>query len=302
VEPTLRHRGQNEASAKESAIVPLPAERQIDRFDCVWRAKWVILAIGVVVSVATYLVSGALPPTFQASSLVQVTAINNGTTSQADTVTASSSLAAQYAQYASSGPVVAAAVRQLGPTSSASLSSRISAATVADQNLIRVSVQADTGAASQQAANAVASALNAYIGDHGDAAVQSYSSSLQAQLKSLDSSIASTQAAVTEDSARASRGLPGSAAVTTLNTQQTLLGELLIRRETLSSQAASAEVSLRPLSSVVGSASLGTQIQPNPKLYSIVALFVGLMAAAEIAILLGRRRNTGRLAPQLDQR
>lgn len=283
---------------------PLPeTPLTVDRFDTVWRAKWVILVVAVVLAALTYGVSNLLPPTFQSASLVQVTAINNGVTSQADTVTASNSLAAQYAQYATSGPVIEVAVAHLGTgAAAASLGSRVAAATVANQNLVKITVQASSAAAAQQGADAVASALNAYIGAQGDAAVTSFAQSLQTQLKGLDDSISSTRAAAAKASTAAVGAPAGSAAITTLNTQETLLSELLIRRETLSSQAASAEVSLRPSSGVVGSAGPGTQVQPNPKLYSVVALIVGLFGAAEVAILARRRRLVVRAARYPDHR
>lgn len=267
----------------------------VDRFDTVWRAKWIVVAVALVVTVLTYVVSSLLPPTFQSSGLVQVSAINNGVTSQADTITASNSLASQYAQYATAGPVIEAAVGALGPGPvSASLGNRVAAATVANQNLIRITVQASSATNSRRGADAVAAALNAYIAGQGDAAVRSFADSLQSQLTGLDASITSTRTAVAKAAAAAARAEAGSAGITTLNTQQTLLSELLIRRETLSSQAASTEVSLRPSSGVVGAAGTGAQVQPNPRLYSVVAFLVALFAAAEVAILVRRRKLVGR--------
>ena len=107
-----------------------------DRLSVLWRAKWWLLVIALAAGGAAYGISRfAVSPTYSSSADVVVRA-HTVSGALSDAITASNSLASQYAQVADSPPVLARAARTL-PGGGSGLAAATSAGTVGDQNLVR---------------------------------------------------------------------------------------------------------------------------------------------------------------------
>jgi len=285
---TRRSRTRTPVRSTDPAVGPEPGPAPTDSFEVLWSAKVWIAAVAVLLAGATYVASALIGPTFESSAVVQVTSPRTSGSGTSDAITASNDLAAQYAQLASTPPVIAIAVSQLG-ASGAGLSAAVSASTVANQNLVRITSQAPTADAARARADAVAGALRSYVAQQSDDAVAAYSATFAAGLEPLDADIANAEKQVASATRTASAASPGSAAITNLTNAQARLSELVLRRQQALAQRITDEASLRPSVTSLGSAAPGDKVQPKPLLYSLVALLAGAFIAAQVALLRRRR-------------
>ncbi len=285
---TRRSRTRAPVRSADPAVGPEPGPAPTDSFEVLWAAKVWIAAIAVLLAGATYVASSLIGPTFESSAVVQVTSPRTSGSGTSDAITASNDLAAQYAQLASTQPVIAIAVKQLGAPG-AGLAAAVSASTVANQNLVRITSQAPTADAARARADAVAGALRSYVAQQSDDAVAAYSATFAAGLEPLDADIANAEKQVASATRTASSASPGSAAITSLTNAQARLSELVLRRQQALAQRITDEASLRPSVTSLGSAAPGDKVQPKPLLYSLVALLAGAFIAAQVALLRRRR-------------
>jgi uncharacterized protein involved in exopolysaccharide biosynthesis len=239
-----------------------------DRWVAVWRSKWWILLAAVAVAAAVAAVSLLLPATYEAAATVRVVAQSQAGLPPSEAATASNDLAGQYAQLATSSPIVDDAARSLRIPQS-KLGPGVSAGTVAAQNLIRIGVQAPTGRAARERANAVATAFVRRVRLLNSAQARDYAALVRNRLGPLDAEIATARSAVDR-------------------------ATLLAQRGQLSGQLALSAAGAQPLVEVVAPAQSGARVRPKPALYSAVAFILGALVAAQIfGVVRARRMAAG---------
>jgi capsular polysaccharide biosynthesis protein len=263
-----------------------------DRLSVLWRAKWWLLAVALAAGGAAYGISRyAVSPTYSSSAdvVVRVHTVSGGFS---DSITASNNLASQYAQVADSPSVLGRASGSL-PGGTRGLAAAISAGTVGDQNLVRVTALAGTPRLAQLRANAVANAFVVQINaSNADAAAQ-LRSSVERQLNSSQQAISKAQAGVVAATKNALAARKSRAPVlsSVLAAREALLASLITQRQGIISDLAQASVETQPSVTVSALAGPGTQTQPKPVLYAGIAAVVTALAVGQILVLVRLRRR-----------
>jgi capsular polysaccharide biosynthesis protein len=262
-----------------------------DRLSVLWRAKWWLLAIALIAGGAAYGISRyAVSPTYSSSADIVVTAhtLSGGLS---DAITASNDLASQYAQLADSPPVLERASRSL--PSGRGLAAAVSAGTVGDQNLVRVTAEAGGRRLAQVRANAVANAFVAQISATNAEEAAQLRSSVERQLQSSQQAISRAEASVARATRQANASSRSRAPLrnSVLAAKESLLASLILQRQSIISDLARGTVEAQPSVKVSATAGLGTQVQPKPALYAGIAAIVTALAAGQILVLVRLRRQ-----------
>jgi capsular polysaccharide biosynthesis protein len=261
----------------------IPEEpREIDRVATIWRAKFYIVGAAIVVAALTFGVCLVVPKTYQSSATVRVFLPPSSQASVSSaSVTAAGSLAGQYAQTATLSPVLAAAANESG-TSEGVLSGSVSAGTISGENLIQVRAEAGSPADAARRANAVATALTNNITLTNAAQAAAYRRAAQKEIAPIDAQIASLRQSILNK--------PGPQGA--LLADQGVLGSLMVQRGQLQSTVVQNTTNL-PAAEVFATAGPGAKVQPRTVLYTLAALVVAALAAAQIAVALAsyRRRS-----------
>jgi capsular polysaccharide biosynthesis protein len=257
-----------------------------DRVSVIWRAKFVIILVVVVVTLAVYAISRHITPTYSSSSTVRVSATQAPGGSASDVVSASNDLAAQYAELVTSSAVLDPAA-SAARTTGGELSTHISAGTVSSQNLIRVTAQSPNREQAQVWANDVASSLSTYVKDQSAQQAATIQASLTSQLRPISREISALEASIDQQSASA---VAGTAGYVRVQSEESQLTELLTTRSDLLTTTAVSIAADQPQVGVLFAAGAPTQVSPKPTLYAIIAAIGSLVAACEIALARARRR------------
>ncbi len=258
-----------------------------DRLGMVWLARWWVLAIVVVITLLTYIVSTSLPGSYASSATVSVSAQGSSTVSPLDTVDASNGLASQVAQLVTTDAIEGPAKKALGRSN---LAGSVAAATAADQNLIVITVTGRNGPLDRAEADALAASTKTYVVQTSANAAEAHTTAVTASLASLGAAITQANTAVHAATIAAAGALAGSPAAQTLANAETALQNLQLRQQTLQSQAAVDGASQEPSVSIVAPAGSPSKVSPKPLLYTLIAFVVGLILAVEAALIVGRRR------------
>jgi hypothetical protein len=213
-----------------------------------------------------------------------------------ETLLAANGLAAQYAELATTSAVLEAAAAAIR-TSPATLSHSISASTVSQLNLVKVSGTGSSPAASQARANAAANALTATIlaGNKrkADAFIRKAHGPLgtnSKQILTLEREIARSSANLakaTTDSERAQ-------AQTVLTGQQATL-TALISQQNGALSALSVDAALgQPAVAVVSKAGPGSRTRPSPLIFALIGALAGAIVVSQLFVLADSLRRAQR--------
>jgi capsular polysaccharide biosynthesis protein len=255
--------------------------QQFDRVGAVWRNKHWILLTAVVVAAITFAICSVLPKSYAAAATVSVSLPpSQAAVSTGQGVTASGDLASQYAQVATLAPVIDKAAKSSG-ISASELTNSVSAGTINGENLISIRGEAPSPAAAGLRANAVAKALATYIGEQNASQATSYSGAVKNELKPLNKQIAAVTGRINGNS------LSRSAQAVAEST----LGTLLVQRGELESTVVQNNSSLAN-ASVIARAGSGSIVSPKKKLYTLVALIVAALVAAQLSVTISQRRRS----------
>ncbi|WP_153040518.1 hypothetical protein [Actinoplanes sp. TFC3] len=254
----------------------------------IWRARFSILGVAVLIAAATWAASAFLPGTYSASSDVLVA--NTSSLASVDAVDGANGLATQYAQFAGTPVVMEDAAKRAGVPVGV-ISSGTLVTTVANTNIIRVTVTADSGAAASRNALALGEALV-------DQAKKSMSSAAEAdpdQLKEIDKLLTQAKSDVvrlTEQLSDAKSGSTRAASInTSLNNSQQQVLALTLKRLDIVTQARRDAGGRGVVLSLLTTQPSAGKVSPRPLLYSTVALIVTLVIMTELAVISERRRN-----------
>jgi capsular exopolysaccharide synthesis family protein len=234
-----------------------------DHFQIIWRRKWQISAVAVVVAVAVYAWFGAQSKVYQGQAQLSVTPgqVSSGVgASQSDAVF----LAATYAQLANTAPVVqAAATAAHLPLSEAEASGRLSVSASTTVGFITVTATGPSPAAATALAQGEADALTAAVTAQQEAALASQLKKVNTQIDAITSRLAATPA--------------GSSAQAGLQAQLQALEQIATNQQ---SQP------LDEINVVAPARSTGGAISPKPTRDALLGLLTALVVGSELAVLL----------------
>lgn len=221
----------------------------------------------------------AISATYQSDGLIRVALASQGGIND-PVVTAANDIATQYAQLASSQPVAVLAASKLGlPTSS--LSGKINGSTVSAQNLVQVTVTADSAAQAEARAAAASAALAQYISGLNGSESTQYVARVRRSLAQITQMIRTLTARIAKDP-------PGQRSTDTI-----LLESLNTQENQLLGQVARDAASSQPSLQIVNASTPATVVTPRPALYALVAFVVALIITGRAAFVLGRRPGDG---------
>ena len=258
---------------------------------------WIALAT-VLAGAGAYAASSRITPSYQASSLVEVSAHPQTGISPQDIATASNELAAQLVQLTRTAPVVDLAAQSLHESAGA-VGGHVVAAVLANQNLIQITAQDTTPKRTQARATAMAQALQGYVSTQGDGAAGTPPPApATTQLAAIDAQLAAAQADAAKAEAAAATSYPGSVSIAVAAQKASFVQQLQIQRNTAAMQAQAADASAKPTVQVLGDASAAAKVQPRPTLYAAVTLVITALLAGQISVFAGSRRHlTNRAIP-----
>jgi hypothetical protein len=261
-----------------------------DRWTLLWRAKvWIALAT-VVAGAGAYFASSRIAPSYQASSLVEVSAHPQTGISPQDIATASNELAAQLAQLTRTAPVMGLAAQSLHDSAGA-VGQHVVAAVLANQNLIQVTAQNTTPKSTQARATAVAEALQGYVSARGAGAAGTPPAPTNTQLAAIDAQLAAAQADAAKAEAAAATSYPGTVSIAVAAQKAAFVQQLQLQRNTVAMQVEAADANATPTVQVLGGASAAVKVQPRPTLYAGVTLVLMALLAGQISVFVGSRRH-----------
>lgn len=254
-----------------------------DPWTVLWRRKLIILAATVVAAGGAFGVAQIVPERYESSSSVRVVVPAGGTSDPEGAVNASNELASQYAQLADSAPVIERARRTEGATGLSG--GDVSAGTVDEQNLIRLSVAADTPDQSRRRANALSKALTAYVDGVNAEQASRFEDIVRERLRPLDKQVRALQDQLRGPAPRSVAGQE--AAAQRRNNLSSLLSERARARVEIAAGVSSAS----PTVQVLAQAGPGDKSQPKPVLYVAGAALVAMLLTAQLCLLAARRRS-----------
>jgi hypothetical protein len=257
----------------ESAGPPRPGRMRRDLV----LAAIASLVLAVIAGAGVYVISSGLPATFQSSTTVRV-AIQSTSDVNDATVTASNDLASQYAQIASVGSVVAAARKGLDGADAQLSTADIAAATVAAQNLVKITVNGADAGQAERRANAVGPAFVRVLQALNGRQAAQYATQVTGKLGPIDQSIASTKRELkggTQDSRR-------NAAI--------VLASLIVQRQQVQATVAQNVAAMQPNITLVAGAGPGGKVSPKPQLYAIVGFIIVLLVVGRVLVVAAARR------------
>jgi hypothetical protein len=223
-----------------------------------WARLLVLLLVPFVGAGVVYAVSSGISPTYSSSVTLLVGAPGTGAISD-QSVSAANDLASQYAQLGDSDPVLRSAERRL-KTTPGGLSGKVSAGTVAAQNIIRISAEAGTRAEAVRRANAVSTAFTTYIQRLNRRQADQYNDEVNERLEPLDKEIARARKALREEKSAARR-----------NDDALVYSNLVSQRQqvaaSLAQDVVASQARVQPISGALGA----SKTSPKPDLYAIIA-------------------------------
>jgi capsular polysaccharide biosynthesis protein len=260
----------------------------------IWKQKFWILLFAILVGVGTYYGARIPSPSYGSSAVVEVTLQTSG--AQNETLLAANQLAAQYAQLATTSAVLEAAARSI-KVSPGDLANSVSASTVSQLNLVKVSATGSSPSQSQVRANAAARALTAAILRGNARKAAAFMRKAAGPLTGAGNQIAKLEA----DIAQTTRAL---ATATTVNGRlraQSVLAGLQATLTALTSQQSGAMSSLavdaalgQPAVSVVSRAGPGSRTRPSPLIYALIGGLAGAIVVSQIFVLADSLRRAQR--------
>ena len=236
---------------------PPSTNRPPGRSSIAVKAITACVVASIALAAIAYVVGKTLPSTYQSSGLIRV-AVPSQQGAIDPVVTAANDTATQYAQLVSSQPIARRTAHKLG-TSTATVRGKISGSTVGAQNLVQVTVTADTAAAASARAAAATLSVQQYISGLNAVASAQYIHDVQRGLASVDRRI--TKVMIRTSKARPSARSADTVVLQSLNSQ----------RDQLLGQVARDAASNRPTLQLIEASTSPTVISPKPKLYALVA-------------------------------
>ncbi|GAA3248375.1 hypothetical protein ACFO1B_39370 [Dactylosporangium siamense] len=260
----------------------------LSRWQIMWRSKYAIGGVAAVIAVATWATASFLPENFQASSDVLIG--GRAAAATMDSVGGMNSLATQYAHLATTTPVLDEAARRAGTTAK-ELVRTTTVATVANTNIVRVTVAASSASVASRRAEAVAGSLSAFVGTLRTGKEQANAD----RLKELDALLVQAKNDVTAARSALLGAPSGSSAAqlanTLLNNAEQQVMMFTLKRVDLINQMTNESTAHDVSLTVLTPGGSAQQTGPRPLRSAVIALLLSLVVLAELAVFSERRRN-----------
>lgn len=267
------------------STAPIPQTRS----EVVWSAKWWIVAAALVAALLVGWLTSLKATTYTATASVRVTVPQAKGVPQQSAL-ASVELAAQYAQLATTMPVINAAEKELGRANG--LASSISASPINNYNIIGVTASAPTADLAAAEAGAVANALVEYVQLVNSDIVVTAGDRVATQLKGLNAQISAIRKKIANVSPNAAKtGSAGDLARVTLASQQQLLSSLLSLQQASINGSTGDIVVAQPSVAVVDLPKTGSPQKPKILLYALAAGLAALLGLSELAVFKSKIRD-----------
>jgi hypothetical protein len=239
-----------------------------------------LIVIAALVAEAVYVVSDQVAARYQSSAIVRVSVqATSGISDPA--VTAANDLASQFAQLASTAPVVDAAAAHLGNRETG-LGSSVTAGTIAAQNLIRISVTGSSPAQAQKRTTTVAEAFVAYVNRIETRQATHYANAVTSKLGPLEREIATARQKLSSTNAEVQRNAT------------VLLSALVGQERTVLNSVAQSSAAAQPDLQIVAPGGTATKVSPKPTLYAAVGFLATLLLLGRLLYIIGVRRRSPR--------
>jgi len=239
-----------------------------------------VVAAAIIAGVLTYAVSGAVTPTFSSASELRVV-VGGISGLGEDSLVASNDLTAQLVQLVPTNKVLQAPAATLGLSVSA-LRSAISVGSVAQQNLLQITAEGSSAAASQRRAEAVTKDFISFMASDSRSLTDNSSASLSKSVQALNQQLGHIAAELHHADGAQSAIL------------QSQYDSTLTQSQALSAEIAQLDAAGIPVIQEVQSAALGAEVAPRPKLYAIVAALVAAFIAVQFFVVTNRGRRSRR--------
>ena len=261
----------------------------------IWRRKFWIAFFAILIGIGTYYGTRLPSPSYGSSAVIQVT-MQQTSGAPNETLLAANELAAQYAQLATTSAVLEAASKTIDE-SAGDLGHSVSAGTVSQLNLVKVSATGSSPSQSQLRANAAAAALTAAIlrsnASKADAFMRKATGPLAGSSKQIDDLEAAIARSTTDLANATTVGERVKAQTVLMGQQATLTALTSQRTSTLNALAVDAALA-QPAVVVVSRAGPGTRTRPSPLIYALIAALVGGIVVSQLFVLADSLRRAQR--------
>jgi capsular polysaccharide biosynthesis protein len=288
------------------AFYPAPSDRTVwverpTAATIIWKRKLWIVLFAILAGVGTTFGARIPSPSYSSSAVLEVT-VQQTTGVPNETLLAANGLAAQYAQLSTTTAVLERAADQL-KVPAGDLAHSVSASTVSQLNLVKVSASGSSPAQAEQRANATARALTAIIVRTNRQKAVAFVRTATAPLAANTRQIAALQAQITASSkalAAATTESERAQAQTILLGQQSTLTALTTQRSSLQSGLSVDAALGQPSVAVVSLAGPGSRSQLSPIAYGLIGALAGAIVISQLFVLAGSRRQLIRIGPRGD--
>jgi capsular polysaccharide biosynthesis protein len=267
----------------------------------IWRRKFWILLFAILVGVGTYYGARIPSPSYGSSAVIEVTMQTSG--AQNDTLLAANQLAAQYAQLATTSAVLTEAAASI-KASPGDLASSITASTVSQLNLVKVSASGSSPAESQARANAAARVLTNTILRSNARKAKEFLRKAEGPLTGSSKQIAKLEAEIAQSTfalATATTVNGRTRAQTVLTGQQALLTALTSQQNGAMSALAVDAALGQPAVSIVSHAGPGSRTRPSPLIYALIGGLAGAIVVSQLFVLADSLRRAQRAISSREQ-
>jgi capsular polysaccharide biosynthesis protein len=262
----------------------------------IWRRKFWILLFAIIVGAGSTYLARLPSPSYGTSAILEVT-MQQTSGSPNDTLLAANELAAQYAQLANTTAVLKAAATAIN-VPPGDLSHAISANTVSQLNLIRVTASGSTPLEAETRANATANALTRTILKANQRKANAFVRRATLPLAPITRQIAALKAQIAQSSndlASATTDSQRAQAQTVLLGQQSTLTALTAQRSGAISGLAQDAALGQPAVSVVSYAGPGSRSRLTPPVYGAIGALAAAIVVGQLFVLADSRRRYRRI-------
>jgi uncharacterized protein involved in exopolysaccharide biosynthesis len=260
-----------------------------DRVAIIWSRKWLILLFAIVLGGLVGAATFKQKQTYSATATVQVSLLQTKGVGQQNAL-AANTFAAQYAQLATSEPVLKLAGDALG-SDAAGLGQHISASPINNYNIIGVTATATDPALAARQANETAKALVSFLRKARNTQIAAANSTDSDREAQLDKQISELQTQIAKDTITAAgTGDSATAAQTVLSGERSLLASLVSNRETIYTAGQRDLAASAPGLTVLNLPSSGTAAARHTAIYAVLGAVVGAILFAELFVGMAKVR------------
>jgi len=257
------------------------------RIEVLWAAKWVVALSSVLVGSGVMIAISLLPESFQATSNVLVTVPQNSDAPR-ESVLASNDLTGQYAQLATSSPIISRAVQQTGFPLGAD---KVSVTAMNNFNILQFSVTSTQTRRAVLESRALAQAFVGYVQAQHAAQTKRLNENAARQLAPMDKQIQQLSNLIEDFNGRMEAHPERAAQVAAMaNARADLVASRQTQQVALTKSLATAQAAVNAL----GLAGSAHSTKPDPFMYGLVGALAAAFVVGELAFQVEGLRAKGK--------